>query len=394
MTREVIVEADGGSRGNPGPAGCGAVVRDAGSGTVLAERAVPLGTATNNYAEYTGLITGLQAATDLDAEVVDVRMDSKLVVEQMSGRWKIKNATLQPLAAEAKRIAAGFRHVGYQWIPRERNTTADHLANVAMDDQAGVESSATTDTTGATTDTTGATTDTTMTTPAGRDSEEVRPTRWMGAAGEPTRLVLLRHGQTALSVQRRYSGHGDVPLNEVGREQAAAAAKRLADSPELTGATQPVPVLSSPLTRADSTARAVAEACGSTVQTRHGLIETDFGQWEGLSFTEAAERDPELHGSWLGDSAVAPPGGESFEAVYGRTRQLCDDVLKEFTGRTVVLVSHVTPIKSLLRMALDAGPSLLYRLHLDLAALSIIEFYPDGNATARLVNDSCHLRGQ
>src|SRR5699024_5635414 len=280
------------------------------------------------------------------------------------------------------------------WIPRERNTTADHLANVAMDDQAGVESSATTDTTGATTDTTGATTDTTMTTPAGRDSEEVRPTRWMGAAGEPTRLVLLRHGQTALSVQRRYSGHGDVPLNEVGREQAPAAAKRLADSPELTGATQPVPVLSSPLARADSTARAVAEGCGSTVQTRHGRIETDFGQWEGLSFTEAAERDPELHGSWLGDSAVAPPGGESFEAVYGRTRQLCDDVLKEFTGRTVVLVSHVTPIKSLLRMALDAGPSLLYRLHLDLAALSIIEFYPDGNATARLVNDSCHLRGQ
>src|SRR5699024_8150881 len=140
---------DGGSRGNPGPAGCGAVVREASSGAALVERAVPLGTATNNYAEYTGLITGLRAASDLDAEVVDVRMDSKLVVEQMSGRWRIKNATLQPLAAEAQRIAAGFRHIGYQWIPRERNTAADHLANVAMDDQAGVDTAGTkTDTEG------------------------------------------------------------------------------------------------------------------------------------------------------------------------------------------------------------------------------------------------------
>src|SRR5699024_12083359 len=130
------------------------------------------------------------------------------------------------------------------------------------------------------------------------------------AVGEPTRLVLLRHGQTALSVQRRYSGHGDVPLNELGREQAAAAAKRLADSPELTGAAQPIPVLSSPLTRADSTARAVAEACGSTVQTRHGLLETDFGPWGGLSFTEAAQGDPELHGSALRAEAVAPRGAE------------------------------------------------------------------------------------
>jgi len=377
VSREVIVEADGGSRGNPGLAGCGAVVTDANSGAVLAEKAVPLGEATNNYAEYCGLITGLRAAAQLDAGTVAVRMDSKLVVEQMSGRWKIKNATLQELAAEAKNLAAGFRQVDYSWIPREQNAAADQLANVAMDDQAEVD---------------------TATTPTeqGADSSEraVRPTSWTGAVGEPTRLVLLRHGQTAMSVQRRYSGRGDVALNELGRAQAAAAAKRLADSPELTGRTRPVPILSSPLARASSTAQAVAAACGSTVHTRQGLIETDFGSWEGLSFTEAAERDPTLHGSWLGDSAVAPPGGESFDVVHDRVRALCDDVLREFAGDTVVLVSHVTPIKSLLRMALDAGPSLLYRLHLDLAAVSIIEFYPDGNASVRLVNDTCHLASQ
>lgn len=381
MSHTVLVEADGGSRGNPGPAGCGALVRDATSGAVLAERAVALGTATNNYAEYTGLITGLRAAADLDADVVAVRMDSKLVVEQMSGRWKIKHATLRPLAAAAKELAARFERVGYQWIPREQNSAADHLANVAMDEQAGVEP---------------------VSGDAGAETAAeaeprargAKPTSWMGVAGEPTRFVLLRHGQTAMSVDRRYSGRGDATLTELGVEQAAAAAKRLAESGELASATQPIPVLSSPLARARSTAQAVAEACGSTVETRAGLVETDFGQWEGLSFTEAAERDPALHSRWLGDTTVAPPGGESFDAVHTRARELRDGLLDEFAGRTVVLVSHVTPIKSLLRMALDAGPSLLFRLHLDLASVSIIEYYPDGNSSVRLVNDTCRLPGQ
>lgn len=381
MTGAVIVEADGGSRGNPGPAGCGALVRDATSGTVLAEKAVSLGTATNNYAEYSGLITGLRAAADLDADVVDVRMDSKLVVEQMSGRWKIKHATLRPLADEAKGLASRFERVGFQWIPREQNSAADRLANLAMDEQVGGESVP-------------AEVDVEVDAAAEPRGREAKPTSWMGVAGEPTRFVLLRHGQTAMSVDRRYSGRGDVALNELGIEQAAAAAKRLAAAGELTSGARPVPVLSSPLARARSTAQAVSEACGSTVETRDGLVETDFGQWEGLSFTEAAERDPALHSTWLGDSTVAPPGGESFDAVYARTRNLRDDLLDEFGGRTVVLVSHVTPIKCLLRMALDAGPSLLFRLHLDLASLSIIEFYPDGNTSVRLVNDTCQLPGQ
>src|SRR3954465_8398862 len=138
LSRRLIVEADGGSRGNPGPAGYGAVVRDAVTGQVLAERAAAIGTATNNVAEYGGLIAGLQAALDLDAGEVEVRMDSKLVVEQMSGRWQVKHPSMKPLAAEARVVAAGFDHVGYTWIPRERNKDADRLANRAMDEQAGV----------------------------------------------------------------------------------------------------------------------------------------------------------------------------------------------------------------------------------------------------------------
>jgi probable phosphoglycerate mutase len=347
----VIVEADGGSRGNPGPAGFGAAVF-AEDGSVLAERAEGLGVATNNVAEYQGLIAGLTAARELGADAVTVRMDSKLVVEQMSGRWQIKNEALKPLAATGRDIAAGFTEITYTWIPRAQNAHADRLANEAMDAQAGLDVKA--------------------------------PARWTGATGTPTRFLLLRHGQTELSGERRYSGRGDVPLTDLGLQQAKAAGTRLS---HLDFAA----VLSSPLGRARQTAAEVASASGKTVDLHDGLVETDFGDWERLTFTEAAERDPELHRRWLGDAAVPPPNGESFNTVHARVRATRDELLERYAGETVVLVSHVTPIKSLLRIGLDAGPSLLFRLHLDLASLSIVEFYPDGNASVRLVNDTSHL---
>lgn len=132
----VVVEADGGSRGNPGPAGYGAVVKDPATGGVLAERKGGLGHTTNNVAEYSGLIAGLTAAGELGASEVDVLMDSKLVVEQMSGRWRINNAALQTLARQADELVADFDKVTYEWIPRAINTAADRLANEAMDEQA------------------------------------------------------------------------------------------------------------------------------------------------------------------------------------------------------------------------------------------------------------------
>jgi probable phosphoglycerate mutase len=373
VTSHVVIEADGGSRGNPGPAGYGAVVKDAATDEVLAERKESLGVVTNNVAEYNGLIAGLAAAAELGASTVDVRMDSKLVVEQMSGRWKIKHPDMQPLAERAKELAAGFSRVKYEWIPRAQNSHADRLANEAMDAATGKPA-------------------------AGKPAPKLptrRPDRaavaWTGAKGTPTRLLLLRHGQTEMSALRRYSGRGDVPLTELGRSQAAAAAKRLAATEGLVVDGEAVPIISSPLTRTKQTAQAVADALGGRVETHPGLIETDFGDWEGLTFAEAAERDPELHGSWLGDSSVPPPGGESFDVVHRRVRKARDELIAEHGGRTLVLVSHVTPIKTLLRMGLDAGPQLLFRLHLDLASLSIVEFYPDGNASVRLVNDTSHL---
>jgi len=363
---KVIVEADGGSRGNPGPAGYGSVVWSADRGTVLAESKQAIGHATNNVAEYRGLIAGLEEAADLGATEVEVLMDSKLVVEQMSGRWQVKHPDLKALIAQAADVAARFDSVSYQWIPRAANAHADRLANEAMDAAAELESAAT---------------ERAVTTA----EAAVASPGWTGARGIPTRLLLLRHGQTALSVHRRYSGRGNPELTDTGQRQAEAAARYLAQRGGIAA------VISSPLQRAYDTAAKAAKALGLDVSVDGDLIETDFGAWEGLTFTEAAERDPDLHRTWLRDTSIAPPGGESFNDVADRVLSVRDRIIAEHGGDTVLVVSHVTPIKMLLRLALDAGPAILYRLHLDLASLSIAEFYPDGAASVRLVNDTSYL---
>jgi probable phosphoglycerate mutase len=211
------------------------------------------------------------------------------------------------------------------------------------------------------------------------------PAVWSGAKGAPTRLILLRHGQTEYSGLRRYSGRGELPLTDIGVAQAKAAAHRLSTMEEITS------VVCSPLLRARQSADAVVAQLGLPVAYWDALIETDFGTWEGLTFAEASERDPELHRAWLSDPSVPAPGGESFDQVHARVSKARDELVAAYQGCTVLVVSHVTPIKTVLRIGLDAGPAVLFRLHLDLASLSVVEFYPDGNASVRLVNDTAHL---
>ncbi|WP_200260214.1 bifunctional RNase H/acid phosphatase [Streptomyces sp. HSG2] len=441
--REFVVEADGGSRGNPGPAGYGAVVRDAETGRTLAETAEYLGTTTNNAAEYRGLLAGLRAARRLDPTArVRVRMDSRLVVEQMSGRWKIKHPDLRRIAAEAAGILPADR-VTYEWIPRKDNGHADRLANEAMDAGARGERwsapspTATPDTTGnpgprdapagpsddAPADDpggepTGAENTSTGDRPPGpvadpaadpahpdrsalagapavrtgaRAAAEKVATRGWGPPdlGPPATFVLLRHGETALTPMKRFSGSGggDPTLSDVGREQAEATAAALARRGTIET------VVSSPLARARETAAVVADRLGLAMTVDDGLRETDFGAWEGLTFAEVGERHPDDLAAWLASPEVAPTGGgESFAETAIRVAATRDRLVEAHRGRTVLLVSHVTPIKTLVRLALGAPPEALYRMELSAASLSAIAYYADGNTGLRLLNDTSHLR--
>ncbi|GAA3851114.1 bifunctional RNase H/acid phosphatase [Streptomyces lacrimifluminis] len=385
--REFIVEADGGSRGNPGPAGYGSVVIDAATGETLAEAAEYIGVATNNVAEYRGLVAGLRAARELDpTATVHVRMDSKLVVEQMSGRWKIKHPDMKPLAAEAARVFPDAGQVTYEWIPREKNKHADRLANEAMDaGKRGEQWSASTST---------AELDAGLTSTAA-DSDTGAATKvaagWSAPAdlGPPATFVLLRHGETPLTPQKRFSGSGgtDPSLSDVGRDQA----ERVADSLARRGTIEAI--VASPLTRTRQTAAAVATRLGLDVTIDDGLRETDFGAWEGLTFGEVRERYPDDMNAWLASPKAEPTGGgESFAATARRMAVTRDKLIAAHAGRTVLLVTHVTPIKTLVRLALGAPPESLFRMELSAASLSAVAYYADGNASVRLFNDTSHLR--
>ncbi|MFI9752307.1 bifunctional RNase H/acid phosphatase [Streptomyces collinus] len=594
--REFIVEADGGSRGNPGPAGYGAVVSDAATGETLRETAEYIGVATNNVAEYRGLLAGLLAARELDpAATVHVRMDSKLVIEQMSGRWKIKHPDMKPLAAQAARVFPPGQ-VTYEWMPRAQNKHADRLANEAMDAGARGErwsEAASTAELGAAAGGAGGTwgaggagraeaaaspgppgdavagaarvrgalaagraaaaptgpgadaarphapgaagpsgggdaartaaTQAEADAETGRPGAAVRPAEaaadaraaqavaqggiaraeadvraakagsaaghavtadapaagavagggaakadadaravtaegpadggavkaegpaddgavkaegpadgravtagasaaeaasdarvakagapaenadadgraaqavvtpgWAPAdMGAPATFVLLRHGETPLTPQKRFSGSGgtDPSLSGTGREQAERAAAMLARRGTIQA------VVSSPLARTRETAGIVAARLGLDVGIDDGLRETDFGAWEGLTFAEVRERHPDDLNAWLASPDAEPTGGgESFAATATRLAATRDRLVAAHAGRTVLLVTHVTPIKTLVRLALGAPPESLFRMELSAASLSVVAYYADGNASVRLLNDTSHLR--
>jgi probable phosphoglycerate mutase len=190
-----------------------------------------------------------------------------------------------------------------------------------------------------------------------------------------------------MSVQKRYAGLSpktDAPLTDTGVRQAVAAAKRLASA----GIDA---IVASPLRRTVRTAEEVAAVTGVPVLTDEGIRETDFGAWEGLTFAEVRERWPSELATWLADPSVAPPGGESFDQVSERVTAALHRILAERAHQTVLIVSHVTPIKTLVAAALLAPPAALYRMHLDVAALCEIDWYADGPAVLRSFNDTAHL---
>jgi broad specificity phosphatase PhoE/ribonuclease HI len=365
--RRVLIEADGGSRGNPGPAAYGAVLKDADTGAVIAEDGTTIGVASNNVAEYSGLIAGLKLADELaPGAEVEVRMDSKLVVEQMSGRWKVKHPSMVPLATEARRLAPFG--TTYTWVPREQNAHADRLANEALDGtRQGV----------------------TVVSPVAAPVEEETPADRFARLGKAraaaTTLVLVRHGVTEHTTERRFSGglaSANPALSEEGRAQASETGAWLAplkDNLDL--------LVASPVRRTRETADLIAAALGvADVVEEPGFAEMEFGAWDGLTFLEVAEQHADDLQKWFGDFDHQPGGGESFRDVERRVLAARDRLLEEHAGKTVVVVSHVTPIKLLVTEALRAPLEAVYRMELVPASVTVLSYFsgPDGERVGSL----------
>lgn len=375
MGRSLIVEADGGSRGNPGVAGYGALVRDAQDRSLLAERAAPLGKASNNVAEYQGLIAGLHAAEAIDegADII-VRMDSRLVVEQMAGRWKIKHEDMRRLAGEAQDIVRRLRAAGgsieWTWIPRAQNKAADKLSNDGMDGK-DVER----DLWREEADESGAPATT-------QESRPSLPTRTV-----QTRLILLRHGVTDFTVGGRLDGRGgsDPELNATGLAQADKAAAALG---ELVAG--PVSVITSSLARARQTGAAAARVLGVEPTVDEDWDEQAFGVWDGLSFAEIGERYPGDPARLRAEEDFRVDGGETHQELGVRINAARERAIAR--GGTVVVATHRMPILVVLRSLLGLSLGHAWLLAADPTSLTEIDVYADGNASVAYTNDTHHLR--
>jgi probable phosphoglycerate mutase len=377
--RSLVVEADGGSRGNPGVAGYGALVRDGASGRVLWEGAAPLGKESNNVAEYSGLIAGLGAVLRIDAGAdVEVRMDSKLVVEQMAGRWKIKHPDMRQLALEARDLAAQISAAGgsvtFTWIPRERNKDADALSNDGMDgrtiDRMLVGEGDVAD-------------DATVVEVIDEVIDPAPSPAPPGPGqGAPTRIVLVRHGVTDFTVASRLDGRGgaDPALNTAGQAQAAAAGRATAHL--LAGA--PARVVTSSLARARQTGAAVAEAIGVVPSVDADWDEQDFGDWDGASIPDLVRDEADALTALRADPAYARPGGESHDQLAARVVTAFERVVA--AGGTTVVVCHRKPIMCVLAHVLGIPHDKVWRLAAAPGSLTALEVWPDGNVSVAFTN--------
>jgi broad specificity phosphatase PhoE/ribonuclease HI len=379
--RALVVEADGGSRGNPGVAGYGAVVRDADTGRVLVERAGPLGQRSNNVAEYEGLIAGLEAAAALAPGAdVEVRMDSKLVVEQMAGRWKIKHPDMRELALRARDLLSGLGKVRWTWVPREANRAADRLSNVGMDGRT-VDTLARALATEPAVATATGRVDPAQATAGGENPEPPAPS----LAGS-TRLLLVRHAVTPFTEQGRVDGRGgaDPDLSEAGRRQAdqtAAAVRTLVEGD--------VHLVTSALARARQTGAAIAEVLGIDPVLDDDWDEQSFGDWDGAVFAELAEHQADdLMRLWR-DRDYRRPRGESLVELETRVLRAYDKAIAG--GGTTVVVTSRKPILVVLARVLRIDEERFWALSTDPASLTAVEMWPDGRMSVPFVNRTSHL---
>ena len=359
MAREFTVFADGGSRGNPGAAAYGAVLLE--NGNPVRELSEAIGTATNNVAEYSGLIAALKAVHEMDPDArIEVRMDSKLVVEQMSGRWQIKHPEMRKLAAQA-RDAHRPELVTYKWIAREENSHADRLVNDALD---GV---------------------------VAKSHEPVRRNylmeRLLGSE-VPTTLYLVRHGETPLTPLKKFSGSGpnDPELTEEGHRQAALVAKEMEKlRPDL--------MIASPMMRTRQTAEHITRATGLDPIIDPTWVEGSFGAWDGMTIFEVEKKYPNEYAHWLASASYAPPGGESYVECMARARLGMESAVAEYPGKRIAVITHNGIIKTSIAVAMSTPAESIFNVDITPCSITTISIWPsDGLLALRSANERGHLR--
>ena len=364
----LVLFADGASRGNPGPASLGAVLVR--GGEEIARISRPLGVRTNNYAEYSAVIAGLEYVIEhsLGPDLL-IRMDSKLVVEQLSGRWKIKHPELQELAriaqAHLRKLSATL-----QWIPREENFLADEAANQALDAPGVVPQK------------------------VDIDLAEIQPVsiRAPRVGSEPTVVYVVRHGHTASTESKLISGSGDNPgLSQLGLKEAAAAGRAIASLAKRFGLPLPQLIAHSDMVRTTETAKEVASELSAPSRPDSRLREISFGDWEALTMQALEDSSNSAVEAWRGSVSQKPPGGESILELEARVLKSLRDLVNEYSGSAVAIVAHMMPLRAIAKKALASGSASHWSLQFAPGSVSVLRFFGEELAEVFCLNACEHL---
>lgn len=370
-SRMIYLYADGASRGNPGAASYGAVIYDS-QMNVLAELGENLGIRTNNYAEYQGVIAGLRYIQEANlGPAVTIRMDSKLVIEQLSGRWKVKHPEMRELALEASKLLRGL-DAALEWIPREQNSHADALGNRALDegDFSTVSDS--------------------KIELAAIQPKSIRAPRQLS---EPTTVVVVRHGHTKMTEGNLISGsNGEDPsLSDLGFEEARAAGAAIGELLERFGLSSPTKIYHSPQLRTTQTASEIAKQLELELIPESRIREIGFGAWEGVSMSDIEANESKDVASWRGSLSAKPPGGESVQELEIRVGSALDEIISENSGSSVVLITHMMPARAVARRALKSDPETNWALQFSPASVSVYRFFGSGLSETFAINSVSHL---
>lgn len=365
----IFVYCDGASRGNPGPASYGVSIVDDG-GAIVAEFGEQLGIRTNNYAEYQGVIAALRYLSTTAHRDVTIRMDSKLVIEQLAGRWKVKSPDMRELVAEASRLLGPFRAT-LQWIPREENSRADELANQALDGSVAEFAAAEIEL-------------------AGVQPRSIRAPR---QSKEPVTLVLVRHGHTRVTERDLIAGGdgSDPELSELGIMDARAAAKAIPALLEYFKLPAASTIIHSPMVRTTQTAQIISNQVPVGLEQDERLREIGFGNWNGQEMTAITAEKPDFVRSWQGSMSVKPENGESIDDLVARVHPLIEELCETRSGETVVLVSHMMPVRVIAALSAKGAPSLYWSTNFSPGSVSIVRFFGPDFAEQFVINSCQHL---